>query len=99
MGNTDIALPTDTVTNTAVQTNGIPAVSTPQESRSVLKRELVINRSPPSCTILTARVKGEMASPLTVLPTCLCTRNNVIGQTSKGVVSKLTLSWAQIASR
>jgi hypothetical protein len=74
MGNTDIALPTDTVTNTAVQTHGIPAVSTPQESRSLLESELVINRSPHSRTVLPARVKGEMASPLTVLATCLRTK-------------------------
>jgi hypothetical protein len=35
MGNTDIALPTDTVSRTADQTSGIPVVSTEQESRSV----------------------------------------------------------------
>jgi hypothetical protein len=71
MGNTDIALPADTVTNTAGQMHGIPAVSTPQESRSVLKSELVINTSPCFCTLLPACVEDEMVSPLTVLPALL----------------------------
>jgi hypothetical protein len=97
MGNTDIVLPTDTTTNPSVQTKGIPVVPTPQESRSVLKSEKVTNASPCSRNVLPARV-SENYSPLTVLPTCLRTAS-VVGKTSKGVVSKLALSWAQIASR
>jgi hypothetical protein len=98
LGKTDIPLPSDTPTKTAVSTNGIPAVSTPQESRSVLKSERVMNRPPRSLTVLPARVTNETVRPLSVLPTCLRTPTNVLEQASKGV-SKLALSWAQIASR
>jgi hypothetical protein len=90
MGTTDIALPT----NTTDPTKGIPAVLPLQESRSVLKSEL------PRSNVLPARVptsKG-MTSPLTVLPTSLRTSNNVVARASKQV-SKLALSWAQVASR
>jgi hypothetical protein len=93
MGNTDIALPT----NATVPTKGILDVLPPQESRSVLKSEL------PCSTVLPARVRvpNKLTSPLTVLPTNLRTTNttnNVVTQASKQV-SRLALSWAQIASR
>jgi hypothetical protein len=39
-GNTEIAILTDTVSSTTGQTSGIPAVSTQQESTSVLENEI-----------------------------------------------------------
>jgi hypothetical protein len=52
MGNTDIALPTEQARVTTDQTKGIPAVSTQQESRSVLGKEMEIDPSPPPNKIL-----------------------------------------------
>jgi hypothetical protein len=52
MVNIDIALPTDQGSVTMNQSNGIPAVSTQQESRSVLGTEVEINSSPPLYKIL-----------------------------------------------
>jgi hypothetical protein len=56
MGNTDIALPPGAVNSTAAQTDGIPAVLTPPESRSVLEHENEISRSPRLLTVLPAYV-------------------------------------------
>jgi hypothetical protein len=64
MGNTDISLPIDQVSVTADQTSGIPAVSTQQESRSVLVKEVQINPSPPTIKIL------SVSDPLSSGPTC-----------------------------
>jgi hypothetical protein len=52
MGNADSALPTDRVGSTTYQTGGIPAVPAQQESRSVLRKEGVIDPSPPTLNIL-----------------------------------------------
>jgi hypothetical protein len=52
MRNTDISLPTEQASVTIDQTNGIPAVSTQQESRSVLGKEVEIKPSPPPIKIL-----------------------------------------------
>jgi hypothetical protein len=46
MGNTDIDLPTEKASATTDQTSGIPAVSTQQESRRVLGKEVEINPTP-----------------------------------------------------
>jgi hypothetical protein len=64
MGNTDIALPTYQASITTDQTSGIPAVSTQQESRSLLGKEVEINPSPTPLNILSGG--GPPASG----PTC-----------------------------
>jgi hypothetical protein len=85
MGNTDIALPTNTPSMTA-QTSMILVVPTQQESRSVLDSETVTDRSPGSLTVLPAygRTNGTRS----------------INKPSKQVVSKrsLKISWADVAS-
>jgi hypothetical protein len=54
MGNTYIApLPTDKPSS-AYQPSGIPTVTTPRESRSVLKSEIAIDGPPRSLTVLPA---------------------------------------------
>jgi hypothetical protein len=50
--NIDIALPTEQASVTIDKTNGIPAVSTQQESMSVLGKEVEINPSLPPIKIL-----------------------------------------------
>jgi hypothetical protein len=52
MGNTDIVLPTEQASVTINQSTGIPAVTTQQEFRSVLGKEVEINSSPPPNKIL-----------------------------------------------
>ena len=54
MGNVDIALPTDAAVGTAVSTDGILGVSTPQGSRSVLGKENELGSSLFSLTVLPA---------------------------------------------
>jgi hypothetical protein len=111
--NTNIALPMDTVMSTAVQTNGIPAVSTQQESRSVLESEIVIDKSLQSHTVLparvlSARVRAEKVGSLTALSACIRTsqanslhapqaNDYAVGRPSN-LVNRHGLSWAQIAS-
>jgi hypothetical protein len=98
MGNTDIDLPSDTINGTD-KTNGIPAVSTHQESRSVLENKIEIYRSPRSLPVSSEDVKTrtacmarrKKAHALTVLPVY----NNVVGKSSN-LVGKHTLSWADI---
>jgi hypothetical protein len=93
MGNTEIPLPQDI----AVPTNGIPAVSTPLESRSVLESEPVIKGSPRSHTVLPAHDK---VCTLTALLTDKRAVSNGEEQTTnKRMASKPTVSWAQIARR
>jgi hypothetical protein len=89
MGNTKIALPTDTAPDTPRMTDKpdrIPVAKTQQESRSVLVRETVTGRSPGSLTVLPAYGKSNV--------------NRTIGKTSNLVASKrsLGLSWADVAS-
>jgi hypothetical protein len=64
MGNTDISLPTDQASITTDQTSVILAVSTQQESMSVLGKEVEIKPSPPPLNILSGG--GPPASG----PTC-----------------------------
>jgi hypothetical protein len=52
MGNTDTSLPTEQGSVTVNQSKGIPTVSTQQESRSVLGKEVEINSYPPPNKIL-----------------------------------------------
>ena len=85
MGNTDIALPSGAVNSTTAQTNGIPAVVTQPESRSVLEHENEISRSPRLITVLPASVSTTGHTSHT--------------GPSKPVVGKRTLSWADIARR
>jgi hypothetical protein len=54
MGNVDIALPTGVAGGTADSTDGIPVVSTPQGSRSVLDKENETSSSLFSLTVLPA---------------------------------------------
>jgi hypothetical protein len=82
MGNTEIALPTDVIGPTADKTNGIPVVSTQQESRSVLKKNIKQDGPPRSLTVLPARAKMDGAA---------------IPGTSNLVERKRTLSWADVA--
>jgi hypothetical protein len=86
LGKTEIALPTDTPTSVTDLQYGIPAVSTPQESRSVLVNEIGSPRS--LLTVLPAFGKANDAGMTTNDPR----------QTSNMVVSKRTLSWADVAS-
>jgi hypothetical protein len=55
MGNTDISLTTDQVSSDTDQTSGITSVAAQHESRSVLGKKRVIDPSPPSLKILSAR--------------------------------------------
>jgi hypothetical protein len=82
MDNTEIALPTDVIGPIADKTNGIPVVSTQQESRSVLKKNIEQDRPPLSLTVLPARAKMDGAP---------------IHDTSNLVERKRTMSWADVA--
>jgi hypothetical protein len=93
MGNTDIDLPSNTINGTD-KTFGIPAVSTSQESRSALENEIEIDRSPRFLPVSSASVaRQKMAPALTVLSAY----DKAGSKSSKLVVSKRTLSWAEIA--
>ncbi len=85
IGNTDIALPTDEIENTTDPSIGIPDGSTLQESRSVLKDEIA---------------DGSLPRFLKVLPAFGLQNRNTTKttkvRTSKPVVIKLTVSWAEI---
>jgi hypothetical protein len=100
MGNTVIALPEATDSKTEDQLNVIQIEPTQSESRSVLKNEIVSESSPRSPVVLPARAAQSSIS-LTVLHAygsrkkCLDTKT----QLSKPVVSKPTLTWAEIASK
>ncbi len=83
MGNTDIALPTDEAQQIAVKTSGIPAVLTQPESRSVLKKRTERGKPPRSLTVLPAYGKANEMIPI---------------GTSKLVLRKRTLTWADVAS-
>jgi hypothetical protein len=88
MGNTNIDLPTNVIENNPDPSIGIPDGPAPQESRSVLKDEIVNNSSPCSLTVLPAfRLQDQKTTKATKV------------KTSKPVVSKRTVSWAEIASR
>jgi hypothetical protein len=81
MGNTYIALPTDTP-NMTVQTRGIPDVQTQLESRSVLVSEIVTDISPGSLTVLPSYNKANAS--------------RTIGTASNQVASKRSSSWADM---
>jgi hypothetical protein len=88
MGNTNIVLPTGVIENNSDPSIGISDGPAPQESRSVLKDEITDDSLPGSLSVLPAfRLQDRK--------TMKATR----AKGSKPVVSKLTVSWAEIASR
>jgi hypothetical protein len=100
MGNIDIVLPSEP--DTVDKTLRIPAVLSPQESRSVLRRDDAIDSSPRSLTVLPIRkvpvrapARGiGITRPSTVI-------RQVIGalKPSKLVTGKQTISWAEVVGR
>jgi hypothetical protein len=93
MGNVDIALPTDTTSVDTDSTDGIPVVSPPQESRSVLSKENETGSSLFSLTVLPA-----YGSPV---------RDTTANKTSRKAYKKPStpagcqrrLTWADVAKR
>jgi hypothetical protein len=88
MGNTNIAFPTGVIESNSDPSIGIPDGPAPQESRSVLKDEITDDSSPRSLTVLPAFRSQDWK-----------TTKATIAKRSKLVVSKCTVSWAEIASR
>ena len=86
MGNIAIALPSDPVTSTANETNGIPAVNTQQESRSVLNNDMPADRPPRSLTALCHTMHGKA-------------KTVVIGEPDRPIASKRMLSWPDVVVR
>jgi hypothetical protein len=91
MGNTVIALPTDTVADPTDIAKRIPAVVPTQESRSVLRYDHATNSSPRSLTVLPARKQALRA----VMHTAITGVPNL----SNRVTGKQAVSWATIVSR
>ena len=91
MGNIDIALPSPPSMHTpdAAPSIGIPDGPIPQESRSVLKDKIVTNSSPRILTVLSAFGSQSRKTESTTTEI----------ESSRLVVSKRTVSWAEIASR
>jgi hypothetical protein len=63
----------------------------------VLKNEIVSESSPRSPVVLPAHV-AQARTALTVLP-AYGSKKNIVTQPSKSVLSKRTLTWAEIASK
>ena len=87
MGNTDIPLPSDMNNGTVNPSIGIPDGPTLQESRSVLKDEIEVDRSPRSLEVLPAFGSQVRKSIL------------VGTNSNKHVARKRTLSWAEIVAK
>jgi hypothetical protein len=104
MGNTVIALPTDTIMNTPDPSIWIPDGPTKPESRSVLMDEITNVSSPGSLTVLpafgsqrnkTKNATVEIKDSKSVAGKPLTTEI----ESKIPVVSKRTVSWAEVASR
>ena len=87
MGNVDIALPTDAAVGTTTSPDGIPAVSTPPGSRSVLGKECELGSSLFSLTVLPAYGKDPRSK------ISMPTANKASEKPSRAV------SWADIVQR
>jgi hypothetical protein len=102
MGNTIIALPTDTVAKSIDMTGRIPTVLPPSESRSVLSRDDAIDSLPCSLTVLPIRNKPARVPTSNDVPIGTST---VIQKVMNGfkpsnlVNGKRAISWAEIVSR
>ena len=83
MGNTEIALPSDPVTSAAGKLNGIPVMTTQQESRSVLNNDMLTDRPPRFLTALCRTPHGKA-------------KTIVIGEPDQPITSKRMLSWAEV---
>ena len=83
MGNTEIPLPSELNKDKQDPSVGIPDVSTPQESRSVLKDEIVSYGSPRSLKVLPAYGSAKDESALV----------------DKRVAIKRKITWAEIVAR
>jgi hypothetical protein len=99
MGNTDIALPSDKKTSTTDQPNGIPAVLTPLESRSVLNNKdvtVVLTDRPTSTTD-----NDEHSSRMKNAVDRLSSQAKKTPMEHRRVVTaqKRTISWAEIARK
>jgi hypothetical protein len=94
MGNIAIGFPTDKTRSATDQTSGIPAVSTQQGSRSVLRNSEATNGSPRSLMVLPAYSLRRKPPARVILPT-----HKSMASPSKPGLSKPTISWAAIVSK
>jgi hypothetical protein len=101
MGNIDIPLPTDKVISASEKTSGIPIVSIPLESRSVLG-----NVNDKSDAVLTGALSDKKASERIVKEKVTLVKENKGPVKNKGCsntgcekAKERTVSWAEIASR
>ncbi len=104
MGNTEIALPTDKKASTTDQPNGIPAVLTPLESRSVLNNKdvtVVLTDGPTTTTTdrTTTTDNDEHSSRLKNTVDRLSSQVKKAPMEHRRVITaqKRTTSWAEIA--